>query len=119
MTIATSFKPHPTHGFGSAGGTGNSANYMSMADWNGQNGSVTTVGTNGAASAYGAFDISGNVFEWSDLTGAAGSRHGLWGGYWFDSVLDCPPPAGLRSPRCSRTVPPVCVSLPSPNPAPA
>ncbi len=75
-------------GIGSAGGTGNSANYMGMADWNGQNGNVTTVGTNGGASAYGAFDMGGNVYEWNDLTGAAGSQRGLRGGYWFDSVIE-------------------------------
>ena len=69
-------------GIGSAGGTGNFANYNMGADWNGQDGNVTTVGTNGGASAYGAFDMSGNVFEWNDLTGAAGSSRGLRGGSW-------------------------------------
>ena len=69
-------------GIGSAGGTGNFANYNSAASWNGQTGNVTTVGTNGGPSAYGAFDMSGNVFEWNDLTGAAGSSRGLRGGIW-------------------------------------
>jgi formylglycine-generating enzyme required for sulfatase activity len=63
--------------------SGNFANYNSGADWNSQNGNVTTVGTNGGASAYGAFDMSGNLFEWNDLTGAAGSSRGLRGGSWF------------------------------------
>jgi hypothetical protein len=27
--------------------------------------------------------MSGNVFEWNDLTGAAGSSRGLWGGSWY------------------------------------
>jgi hypothetical protein len=67
-------------GIGSAGNTGNFANYNSTASWNSQTGSVTTVGTNGGASAYGAFDMNGNVSEWNDLTGAAGSQRGLWGG---------------------------------------
>jgi len=67
-------------GNGSAGSTGNFANYNRAADWNGQDGNVTTVGTNGGASAYGAFDMSGNVREWNDLTGAAGSSRGLRGG---------------------------------------
>jgi formylglycine-generating enzyme required for sulfatase activity len=74
-------------GIGSAGGTGNFANFQSDADWNGQNGNVTTVGTNGGASAYGTFDQSGNVDEWNDLTGAAGANRGLWGGYWEDAHM--------------------------------
>jgi formylglycine-generating enzyme required for sulfatase activity len=68
-------------GIGSSGTTGNFANYNIGASWNGTpNGNVTTVGTNGRASAYGAFDISGNVGEWNDLTGAADSFRGLRGG---------------------------------------
>ena len=69
-------------GIGSAGSTGNFANYNSAASWNGETGNVTTVGTNGGASAYDAFDMSGNVFEWNDLTGAAGSSRGVRGGVW-------------------------------------
>jgi formylglycine-generating enzyme len=69
-------------GVGSAGGTGNFANYNNGADWNGQDGNVTTVGTNGGASFYGAFDMSGNVLEWNDLTGAADSSRGVRGGRW-------------------------------------
>ena len=69
-------------GIGSAGSNGNFANYDSGADWNGQDGNVTTVGTNGGPSAYGAFDMTGNLFEWNDLTGAAGSSRGLRGGRW-------------------------------------
>ena len=73
-------------GIGSAGSTGNFANYDTTADWNSQDGNVTTVGTNGGTSAYGAFDMSGNVVEWNDLTGAAGVR--LRGGYWGDRAFD-------------------------------
>ena len=67
-------------GIGSAGSTGNFTNYNEQADWNSQNGNVTTVGTNGGPSAYGAFDMTGNLYEWNDLTGAAGSSRGLRGG---------------------------------------
>ncbi len=72
-------------GIGSSGSTGNFANYNSGADWNGQDGNVTTVGTNGGASAYGAFDMSGNAYEWNDLTGAPGSSRGLRGGDWLST----------------------------------
>jgi formylglycine-generating enzyme required for sulfatase activity len=64
-------------GIGSAGSTGNFANYNSSADWNNsQYGNVTTVGTNGGPSFYGAFDMTGNVLEWNDSTGVRG---GGWG----------------------------------------
>ena len=74
-------------GIGSAGSTGNFANYNEQADWNSQNGNVTTVGTNGGPSFYGAFDMSGNVYEWNDLTGAAGSSRGLRGGLWYGNAF--------------------------------
>ncbi|MEI6658149.1 MAG: SUMF1/EgtB/PvdO family nonheme iron enzyme [Planctomycetota bacterium] len=69
-------------GIGSSGSAGNFANYSSSASWNGQTGNVTTVGTNGGASAYGAFDMSGNAREWNDLTGSAGTTRGIRGGAW-------------------------------------
>jgi sulfatase modifying factor 1 len=71
-------------GVGSAGASGNFANYNAGADWNGRDGNVTTVGTNGGASYYGSFDMSGNVREWNDLQGtAAGSSRGIRGGDWI------------------------------------
>jgi sulfatase modifying factor 1 len=73
-----------TTGIGSAGNTGNFANWNKSADWDSQDGNVTTVGTNGDPSAYGAFDMSGNIFEWNDLTGAAGSSRGRRGGDWYN-----------------------------------
>ena len=74
-------------GIGSAGNAGNFANFNFAADWNSQNGNVTTVGTNGGANAYNAFDMSGNVLEWNDLTGAAGSSRGARGGVWDNTAL--------------------------------
>jgi formylglycine-generating enzyme required for sulfatase activity len=84
-TVPTSVTAGST-GIGSSGSTGNFANYSSGAVWNGRTGNVTTVGTNGGASAYGAFDMSGNVNEWNDLTGDAGSSRGLRAGSWFDAA---------------------------------
>jgi sulfatase modifying factor 1 len=69
-------------GDGSAGSTGNFANYNRTADWNGQDGNVTTVGTNGGPSFYGTFDQSGNVSEWIDLDGTKTYSTGLRGGGW-------------------------------------
>jgi len=71
---------------GAAGTTpvtsGNFANFNLVADWNSQNGNVTTVGTNGGPSYYGAFDMGGNVVEWNDLTGAADLFRQRRGGNW-------------------------------------
>ena len=107
-------------GIGSAGSTGNFANYSNGADWNGQDGNVTTVGTNGIASFYGAFDMSGNVNEWNDRTGAASPFRLLRGGQYasnsyfvsFDYEGLNPPEAGdegtgfrLASPVNSAPVP--------------
>jgi len=85
-TYATQSNSTPTAvtagvtGIGSAGSTGNFANFSSSASWNGQAGNVTTVGTNGGPSAYGAFDMSGNVSEWNDGTAANGWTPGRRGG---------------------------------------
>lgn len=62
----------------------NVANYNYGADWNGQDGNVTSVGSAGPASAspYGTFDQGGNVWEWND-TVISGSARGLRGGAWL------------------------------------
>ena len=46
------------------------------------------MGTNGGPSPYDTFDMSGNVSEWNDLTGAAGSSRGRRGGGWNGSALN-------------------------------
>jgi len=54
------------------------------------NGYLTDVGAfSSSVSAYGTFDQNGNVWEWNNLTDAAGSDRGLRGGNWgsFASVL--------------------------------
>ena len=54
----------------------NVANIDSVADWNGQDGNVTTVGSAGANNFYGTFDMNGNVTEWTDTS----SSPITWGG---------------------------------------
>jgi formylglycine-generating enzyme required for sulfatase activity len=109
-----------TSGIGSAGNTGNFANYNYAADWNGQDGNVTTVGTNGGASAYDAFDMNGNVVEWNDLTGATGSSRGLRGGDFSDTAVGLSSsyggtlgPSAEVSDRGFRLASPVAVPEPS------
>ena len=76
-------------GVGSAGGTGNFSNYGQTANWNGTSaGAPTSVGTNGAASYYGAFDMSGNTIEFNTLTGVASSNVGIRGGSFASSTAE-------------------------------
>ena len=63
------------------GSGANQANYNNGDDPN-QN-YLTDVGAfSGSGSFYGTFDQSGNVLQWNDLDGAAGSSRGLRGGSW-------------------------------------
>ena len=121
-TAVTAAPAPPTDetGIGSAGSTGNFANFDRAVIWNGRIGNVTTVGTNGGPSAYGAFDLAGNILEWNDLDGlaASGELRGLLGGAWGDpasSVL-WPPPSSPSIDNDSlgfRLASPVAVPEPS------
>jgi formylglycine-generating enzyme required for sulfatase activity len=76
------------------GSTANQANYFTGAGFSvtqsdsysaGSQNYLTDVGAFSASdSFYGAFDMSGNLLEWNDLTGSAGSSRGLRGGNWGD-----------------------------------
>ncbi len=58
-------------------------NYGSGADWNGRNGNLTTVGSAGNSSFYGAFDMNGNVREWIQDTAFNQGFRGQKGGDLF------------------------------------
>ena len=60
----------------------NVVNYASGADWNSQNGNVTTVGSAAANNYFGTADQGGNVVEWNDAV-ISGSSRGLRGGSFY------------------------------------
>jgi len=62
----------------------NVVNYSNGADWNLQNGNVTTVGSAAANNYFGTADMNGNVQEWNDAV-ISGSTRGLRGGSWNGS----------------------------------
>ena len=69
-------------GIGSAGAAGNFVNYRGDVTGAPFAARLTTVGTNGGPSHYGAFDMSGNAWEWNDLNGLSSSSRGIRGGSW-------------------------------------
>jgi formylglycine-generating enzyme required for sulfatase activity len=62
----------------------NVVNYALGADWNGQDGNVTTVGSAAANNYFGTADQGGNVYEWNDAV-ISGSLRGLRGGSFSNS----------------------------------
>lgn len=68
----------------------NIANFGDAADWNGQDGNVTTVGSAGPSSEsfYGTRDQGGNVFEWIEAVAKNGSERGTLGGSFAGSKAE-------------------------------
>lgn len=64
----------------------NSSNYNSNADWNSQDGNVSTVGSNGISSFFGTYDQNGNV--WEVLGDLNGSYPATRGGAFNSSLSD-------------------------------
>ena len=77
----------------SIGNAPNQANFyfngrysVSLNYWENRQNLLTNVGAfTGSRSSYGTFDQAGNVFEWNDLSGAAGSSRGARGGSWYSN----------------------------------
>jgi formylglycine-generating enzyme required for sulfatase activity len=66
----------------------NTANYNNIADWDSQDGNVSSVGTNGGPSAYGTYDQDGNVWEWNDLDATQSANKGKRGGAYDSTLAD-------------------------------
>jgi formylglycine-generating enzyme required for sulfatase activity len=76
---------------GRVGNTGaDVANFDEEADWNGQDGNVTAVGTSGAMSFYGGADFGGNVEEWlsNDAESGVGGMQRVVRGGGYTSTSD-------------------------------
>jgi formylglycine-generating enzyme required for sulfatase activity len=78
-----------------SGTFGNHANYIDgvysvtqVSTYDPNQNYLTDVGAfSGSRSFYGTFDQSGNVWQWNDLDGTAGSTRGFRGGSWNESFL--------------------------------
>ena len=70
-------------------------------------------------SYYGAFDMSGNAWDWNDLDGVAGSSRGIRGGNWVDPTASPVSSAGRFSILPSSENDGIGFRLASPVPEPA
>ena len=73
----------------------NVANYFLGADWNGEDGNVTTVGSAAANNYFGTADMAGNVSEWTDAV--VGTNRGLRGGSWGSQAGQLASTGGLNT----------------------
>jgi formylglycine-generating enzyme required for sulfatase activity len=84
----------------------NVANYLNGADWNSQDGNVTTVGSAGPLSStfYGTLDQGGNLWEWTETLNPGAStnfreiRGGAWGGNGSDFMRATDQQGGSATP---------------------
>jgi len=94
-------------------------NYLFGADWNGQNGNVTTVGSAGSTSFHGAFDMNGNVWEWNETLVSASLR-GVRGGAFSSTGGDLGSPGRAgNSPSTEANNLGFRLASPVPGPCPA
>jgi formylglycine-generating enzyme required for sulfatase activity len=72
-------------GIGGMGGMGARYSVTQDGTYSSTQNYLTDVGAfSGSGSFYGTFDQSGNVYQWNDLNGAAGTSRGYRGGSWVN-----------------------------------
>jgi formylglycine-generating enzyme required for sulfatase activity len=64
----------------------NSANFNNSAEWNDIKGNLTDIGSNGGPSYYGAYDMAGQLYEWTDTDAVTNNSYKiLRGGCYKDT----------------------------------
>jgi hypothetical protein len=105
-TYATQSNANPGNVIGSGANQANCApggvfSVTQSASYSSSQNYLTDVGAfTNSASFYGTFDQSGNVYQWNDLDGTAGSSRGQRGGFWGDG------PRSSSSSENSPNIPP-------------